>query len=248
MALQSPSSRSVTCPRGLCAWCSSSCSSHRAGRAAAACIPARQALSDHPEALPCPPLFSGAFLQTQPVSSAAPRLLHRPRGECLGDSVEVVPGGTQRLSGGAMRATGSSLPSLDAISSTSAMSALRLAAALSPSSDRLGSCQILLHSLVLQLLLPHAQLARGLSWASFTPSSSAPASLTASSSSSHAGFSPHTAPLTRHGARYLLFQCCPSTTYQPLHQLCTPSLSTQTPSLPKSPVGEGLRQDPAVSR
>lgn len=247
MALQSPSSRSMTCPRGPCAWCSSSCSSHRAGRAAAACIPARQALSDHPEALPCPPFFSGAFLQTQPVSGVAPRLLHRPRGECPGDSVEVVPGGTQRLCGGAVRATGSSLPSLDAISSTSAMSALRLAAALSPSSNRLGSCQILLRSLVLQLLLPRAQLARGLSRATFTPSSSAPASLTASSSS-HAGFSPHTAPLTCRGAHDLLFQRCPSTTYQPLHQLCTPSLSTQIPSLPKSPVGEGLRQDPAVSR
>lgn len=86
---------------------------------------------------------------------AAPRL-RWARGECPGDGVEAVPGGAQRLSGGAVTAAGSSLPSLETISSTSATSAPRLAVASSPSSDRLGSCQFLVCSLVLQLLLPRA--------------------------------------------------------------------------------------------
>ena len=120
------------------------------------------------------------------------------------------------------------------------MSAPRLAAASSHSSDRLGSCQILICSLVLQLLLPCARLAGGLFRASFTPSSSAPASV-AGSSSSRTGFSPLAAPLTQHGAEDLLFQRCPSMTYRPPHQLCAPLLSPPSPVPAEIPGGGGSR-------
>lgn len=153
---------------------SSSCVPPGAGRAAAACTPARCfPIAGSPD----PALLSS--LQTQRCLAAAvgrppqrgsgaplPGWGPVPRGRCQ-SGARRCPG----AAGGAIAAAQRSAPSLETISSAPAASAPRSAVASSPSSGRLGSCPIL-------LLGPAAPAAascpagRGLPRASLAPSPS----------------------------------------------------------------------------